>query len=212
VPKGLEEDSGLQGSLPPVAARAVRRALAAREIAYSAEVQRLLDAGLSLMSEGDRSPRVADIVKRAGLSNQAFYRHFESKDELVAAVFDAGIYRLDSYLRHQVEKADSPMDQLHAWIRAVLSQARPAVAAPTKAALAAFRLLPPDSQIRQKPAAGMSVLTEVLTRLGSRDPDSDANAIGLLTFGRLDQLLWQGPVSKTDEEHILEFCLAGLRR
>jgi AcrR family transcriptional regulator len=190
----------------------VRRALAARESAYSGEVQRLLDAGLALMSEGERSPRVADIVKRAGLSNQAYYRHFESKDELVAAVFDAGSYRLDSYLRHQVEKAGSPAAQLRAWIRGVLSQARPAVAAPTRAALAALRLLPADSQLRQKPPVGIGVLTEVLTRLGSLDPDRDANAIGLLAFGRLDQLLWSGSVTKADEEHIVEFCAAGLRR
>jgi AcrR family transcriptional regulator len=164
------------------------------------------------MSGGERSPRVADIVKRAGLSNQAFYRHFESKDELVVAVFDAGIYRLDSYLSHQVDKAATPMDQLRAWIRGVLSQARPAVAAPTRAALAALRLLPPDSQDRRTPPAGVAVLTDVLTKLGSSDPARDANAIGLLTFARLDQLLWSGPASKADEEHVFEFCAAALRR
>ncbi len=212
MPKGSEEAAEQPGALPPVAARVVRRALAARESVYNSEVQRLLDAGLSLMSDGERSPRVMDIVKRAGLSNQAFYRHFESKDELVVALFDFGIYRLDGYLRHQVEKAATPIDQLRVWIRGVLSQARPAVAAPTRAALAAFRLLPADSQVRQKPPAGMDVLTEVLTRLGSSDPGRDANAIGLLTFGRLDQLLWSGPASKADEEYVFDFCAAALRR
>ena len=73
-------------------------------------------------------------------------------------------------------------------------------------------MLPPDSQVRQMPPAGIGVLTEVLTRLGSSDPERDANAIGLLTFGRLDQLLWNGPAPKDDEEHILEFCAAALRR
>jgi AcrR family transcriptional regulator len=211
VARGSEDGAEPIDALPPVAARAVRRALAARESTYNLEVQRLLEAGLSLMSEGEKSPRVVDIVKRAGLSNQAFYRHFEGKDELVAAVFDSGAYRLDTYLRHQVDKAGTPIDQLRAWIRGVLSQARPAVAAQTRAALAAFRLLPVDSQVRQNPPAGMAVLTEILTDLGTSDPERDANAIGLLSFGRLDQLLWSGPPSRADEEHIFEFCLAALK-
>lgn len=212
VAKGSEDGAERVDALPPAAARAVRRALAARETTYNLEVQRLLDAGLGLMSEGDKSPRVVDIVKRAGLSNQAFYRHFESKDELVAAVFDAGAFRLDSYLRHQVDKATAPIDQLRAWVRGVLSQARPAVAAPTRAALAAFRLLPPDSQVRQNPPAGTAALTDVLTRLESPDPERDANAIGLLVFAYLDQLLWSGPATRADEEHIFDFCVAGLNR
>jgi AcrR family transcriptional regulator len=33
---------------------------------------------------------VADIVKRGGLSNQAFYRHFESEDELVVSLRRGG--------------------------------------------------------------------------------------------------------------------------
>jgi len=56
------------------------------------EVQRLLDAGLVAMRRHGtvRSPSVAEIVAEAGLSNDAFYRVFASKDELVLAVLDAG--------------------------------------------------------------------------------------------------------------------------
>ena len=39
-------------------------------------------------------PRVADIVTEAGISNEGFYRHFASKDALVAAILDDGTERL----------------------------------------------------------------------------------------------------------------------
>ena len=43
------------------------------------------------MARGTTSrPRVADIVAEAGLSNDAFYRHFASKDALVAALVEDG--------------------------------------------------------------------------------------------------------------------------
>ena len=53
-------------------------------------------------------PRVADIVAAAGLSNDAFYRHFASKDALVAAILEDGTARLRSYLDHQMAKARRP--------------------------------------------------------------------------------------------------------
>jgi hypothetical protein len=79
----------IDDALPPTAARAVSRSLASRRSTYVEEVQRLLDAGLALMVEGQDAPRVADIVRRSGLSNQAFYRHFASKDELIVAVVES---------------------------------------------------------------------------------------------------------------------------
>src|SRR6476620_1080023 len=89
-----------------VATRIARQTLAARGPDYSAEVRRLLDAGREVMRRNGTSgrARVADIVAAAGLSNEAFYRHFASKDALVAAILDDGALRLRSYLEHQIAK------------------------------------------------------------------------------------------------------------
>ena len=78
-----------------------KQSLARREAQYASEVRRLLDAGLEVMRECGTasSPRVADIVAAAGLSNDAFYRHFASKEALVAAILEDGSARLTSYLR-----------------------------------------------------------------------------------------------------------------
>ena len=81
-----KKDSAERLPATPRAQEAVRRALAARESAYADEVQRLLDAGLEIIRTTEAMPRVSDIVHKAGLSNAAFYRHFPSKDDLVAAV------------------------------------------------------------------------------------------------------------------------------
>ena len=60
---------------------------------------------------------VAAILHRAGVSSRAFYRHFESKDELFLAMLrqesDALADRLDR-IAHDVHGA--PVGQLRAWI------------------------------------------------------------------------------------------------
>jgi AcrR family transcriptional regulator len=199
----------------PVAARTVRRALAARESAYLDEVQRLLDAGLDLMVElGDeRAPRVAEIVARAGLSNQAFYRHFAGKDELIAAVVEAGVHRLERYLRHQLDKVDDPERKVRAWIVGVAAQARrTTVARQTRAAMRNLRQLPIETRQTVSSPATDHLLADALRDAGSPDPQRDAAAISLVTFGRLEQFLWQSPPSDADVEHLTEFCLAAIRR
>ena len=70
-----------------IAEQIAQQTLAKRGAGYVEEVRRLLDAALAVMRAGgpDARARVADIVAAAGLSNDAFYRHFPSKDALVAA-------------------------------------------------------------------------------------------------------------------------------
>ena len=69
-----------------VPAERAMRTLTPRYETYTAEVRRLLDAGFEVMRRtGNVNPRVSEIVRDAGLSNQAFYRHFASKDELLVA-------------------------------------------------------------------------------------------------------------------------------
>ena len=114
----------MQNAIPSPA----QQRLAERGAQYSEEVRRLLDAGLAVMRRcGTTSrPRVADIVAEAGLSNDAFYRHFQSKEALVAALLDDGSTRLASYLAHQMEKPSTPQDTC----RALRSQLDPLSTSP----------------------------------------------------------------------------------
>ena len=116
-----------------VAGRIVRRTLAKRENEYAGEVRRLLDAALEVMGRCGTSsrPRVADIVAAAGLSNEAFYRHFRSKDALVTAILEDGGERLRSYLAHQLAKEPTPEAQVRRWVEGVLAQASGDIAVTT---------------------------------------------------------------------------------
>jgi AcrR family transcriptional regulator len=195
----------------------VQRALAKRETASADEVQRLLTAGLEVMERTGSyaAPKVGDIVRAAGLSNQAFYRHFASRDELVAAVAEAGAHRLVTYAAHQMSKESTPAAQVRAWIVAVLSQAgKSGVADATRAVLWNLRVLPRslgDTETASINAAAGELLGAPLGALGSRDPIRDAAAISDVVFGRLDHHLWGPAPTPADVEHVVGFCVSAIR-
>ena len=73
------------------------------------ELRLLLDAALVVMERnGYADAAVADILREADLSTRSFYRHFESKDQLLCALFrreaEAAAARLDD----KVHSATTP--------------------------------------------------------------------------------------------------------
>ena len=202
----------------PVAADPVttiaQRRLAKREEQYAHEVRRLLDAGLEVMrSSGTASsPRVADIVAAAGLSNDAFYRHFSSKEALVATILEDGTVRLTNYLRHQMDKASSPEDQVRQWVEGVMAQAADEdIAATTRAVLwnagSLSDRIGPD---RPSAAAALAtLLREPFDRMGREDPQTDATLVAHAAIGLLADFLWQrARPTRRQIEHVVAFCLA----
>jgi AcrR family transcriptional regulator len=83
----------------------------------------IIDAAYTCLAEPHSGPiPVAAILQRAGVSTRAFYRHFESKDELFLALLrqESGALadRLDRILD---EVPGDPVDQLKAWIGGMFS-------------------------------------------------------------------------------------------
>ena len=203
---------------PPegVAARIAQRTAATRGPDYAAEVRRLLDAGLQVMTAcGTTSrPRVADIVAAAGLSNDAFYRHFSSKDALVAALLEDGTERLASYLAHQMHKARTPHGEVRRWVEGILSQAGDVdVAASTLAVLWNAGSVGDglDSGRPSSTAPLAALVREPLARLGSRDPDLDASLAAHAVVGRLSDLLWErAQPTRAEIDHLVSFCVAAV--
>ncbi len=196
-----------------VASRIARETLVKRGPDYTGEVRRLLDAGRAVMRRcgtGAR-PRVADIVAEAGLSNDAFYRHFASKDALVAAILDDGTERLVSYLAHQMTKAESAEGRVRRWVEGVLAQASDAESAHTTLAVLWNA---GDLGSRSSPYASTAVrlatlLPEHLGELGCRDPEVDAVLVAHAVVGTLTDLLWQHRRPATrDVDHLVGFVLA----
>ena len=193
-----------------IASRIAQRALAKRGASYTSEVRRLLDAALDIMRErGTGSPpRVADIVAAAGLSNEAFYRHFKSKDALVAALLEDGADRLYSYVEHQVAKETDPREQVRRWVAGVLAQAAADTAATTRAVLWNASSLSTDWATIPPSARLASLLHTPFARLGSANPQFDAELVAHAVFGKLgDYLSAQAEPDAAEIERICGFCL-----
>jgi AcrR family transcriptional regulator len=199
-----------------LAREAVRRRLAPVEQAAESEVRALMDATLTLMREAGtpRAPRVADIVSAAGLSNDAFYRYFASKDALLAAIVEDGARRLVEHVRHQVDKATDPREQLRAGIAAIMKQAvDPDIAAATRAVL---------GNIAQPPVGDSSGWTRVVdelvgvfrdpvARLGSSEPDRQARMVGTLAMATMQYFLWHAEAPPGDEvDGLMTVFLGGI--
>ncbi|WP_326545631.1 TetR/AcrR family transcriptional regulator [Mycolicibacterium sp. ND9-15] len=80
--------------------------------------ERIIEAAYACLSQPHTgSVPVAAILHHAGVSTRAFYRHFESKDELFLAMLreetDGLAQRLD---RVAEEKSWTPAEQVEAWI------------------------------------------------------------------------------------------------
>ncbi len=73
-------------------------------------------ASKSVREQGVRGLNVATVLERARLSTRAFYRHFESKDQLVAAVFVEIIRAEARRLREKMTAAATPVEAVAAWI------------------------------------------------------------------------------------------------
>ena len=204
---------------PPrdVADRIARQTLSKRGADYASEVRRLLDAALAVMRRcGTTShPRVADIVAEAGLSNDAFYRHFPSKDALVAALLEDGAERLTSYLDHQMAKENTPEGKVRRWVEGVLSQAEGDIAATTLAVLWNGGGVSEGPGSGRHPASAplARLLIEPLGALGSVDPALDASLAAHAALGKLSDYLWErAQPTPAEVEHITEFCLTVVNR
>jgi AcrR family transcriptional regulator len=191
----------------------VDRALDERRAAYADEVRRLIDAAYAVMrSTGDIDPRVGDVVRAAGLSNQAFYRHFKSKDELLLAVLTDGQHQLLATLQTRIARAEPGARQVAAWIEGVMAQARNAEAAENTRpfAINGARIADrfPDEWSASREAL-MAPLREAVAVAGG-DPDRDADAIYHLAFGEMeDALKRRVHPTRDDVEHLVQFALRG---
>jgi AcrR family transcriptional regulator len=197
----------------PVAEALADKAVAGRRESYVDEVRRLIDAAFEVMQRtGDIDPSVRDIVRTAGLSNQAFYRHFASKDALLLAVLADGQRQLLDTLRRRVEAKSDPHDQLRAWIDGVMAQARnqPAADATRPFAINGARLadrFPTDL------ARGRDDLIDTLDPTvhalgGNRQA---ASFIADLVLARMnDAIAHRRKPDRGEINELVSFCLAGV--
>lgn len=88
------------------------------KLAPDPEVRRTLVAAASetLREQGVRGLSIAAVLDRAELSTRAFYRHFQSKDQLIAAVFLQIAQVEKRRLAKKMAKTANPVEAVAAWI------------------------------------------------------------------------------------------------
>jgi AcrR family transcriptional regulator len=75
--------------------------------------QTLLDAAVTLIGEvGPRAFTLREVARRAGVSHNAPYRHFVSKDVLLAEVAAEGFDRVTASMQKNMARGRSPLERL----------------------------------------------------------------------------------------------------
>jgi AcrR family transcriptional regulator len=204
-----------------LADKAVERQVEGRRAEYAAEMRRVVDSTFSLVQRtGSLEPSMREILAETGLSTQAFYRYFSSKDELMLALLDDGRRKLVDTLQRRMTASADPAAQVRAWVEGVLAQASTArAAARTRPwALSEQRLaelFPREQQASVDALVGLLARPVGRLRAGapstSKDADAMASMVYQLTFAVLRSHLVADTRPGAGETGILvDFCLKGV--
>jgi AcrR family transcriptional regulator len=180
----------------------------------------LAAASKSVREQGVRGLSIAMVLARAQLSTRAFYRHFESKDQLVAAVFLEMALVEKRRLRRRMTNAATAVDAVAAWIDGRLDLAF------DENIKSDLRYLSSEaqSQIFASPdlvqpayAEMLGPLIEALQRgqehgeFHDVDPVATAESIQGVVWACTERQWATGDCSRAVvRDHVLRFCLRGL--
>jgi AcrR family transcriptional regulator len=206
-----EYGSSMENALaaPSVAARILAASQARqRRPDYTNEVSALLEAARKVIAETGKA-RVADIVDKAGLSNDAFYRYFESKDALIAALIEDGTERLAGLAARGMAGAASPEAQVRVWWETMVGQADPRRAEKTVALIRLSANSNTGLATRQPVRDPLARLLEgPFAGLGSADPRFDSVLVTHAVMSVVSSQMWTGSkLPKRERDYLLRFCL-----
>ena len=191
-------------------------------LAPDPDVRRIIltAASKSIREQGVRRLSIATVLDRAQLSTRAFYRHFESKDELVAAVFLDMARSEMLRLRRKMAAATSPVEAVAAWIdgrldlafdESIKSDLRHLSLEAQSQMFASPELIAPAYAQMLEP------LIEALQRglehgvFDDIDPVADAQAIQGVVWACTERHWATGDSKRAEVRHgVLRFCLRGL--
>lgn len=173
-----------------------------------------------IRDEGVRGLSVSNVLVRAGLGTRAFYRHFASKDHLVAAVFLELANAEARRLERLMAGADDPLDAVVAWIDGRLDLAF------DDGVQSELRQLSVEAQAQMfaSPelvgAAYAAILAPLVAQLERGvqqgrfvdvDPAADALSIQGVLWSSVERHWSTGDQGRAEvRTHVLRFCLRGV--
>src|SRR5450631_3583230 len=109
-----EVDTTDDGNEPAWRERAVSRSLNAARSRAEERVQRFLDAAFELIDEkGSTEFTIQEVIERSKQSLRGFYEYFDSKDELVLALFEETVREADLDIQQAVDTESDALERLH---------------------------------------------------------------------------------------------------
>ncbi|MGO9252734.1 MAG: TetR/AcrR family transcriptional regulator [Mycobacterium sp.] len=180
----------------------------------------LSGASKTLREQGVRGVSIAAILERTGLGTRAFYRHFASKDELVAAVFLDMARVEERRLRRRMASATTEIDAVAAWVdgrldlafnanirsdlrRVSLEAQSQMFASPNLVQPAYAELLKPLSEVLQR-GLQHGVFHDI-------DPVTDAQVVHAVVWAGIERQWRTADCDRDDiRRRALRFCLRGL--
>jgi AcrR family transcriptional regulator len=192
------------------------------KLAPDPDVRRAIVAAASeaLREQGVRGLSVAAVLDRADLSTRAFYRHFESKDHVVAAVFVEMANAEKRRLQRKMAKAGNPVEAVAAWIdgrldlafdESIKSDLRRLSLEAQSQMFAAPELIQPAYEEMLTPL--IEQLKDGLSRgvFHDVDPVTEARSIQGVVWSSTERQWATGDCVRAEvRRHTVQFCLRGL--
>jgi TetR/AcrR family transcriptional regulator len=190
-----------------------KRALRPTSIMVQAAIELSVEAGTASFT-------VQDVLERANVSLQTFYRHFRSKDDLLLAVIEESVRTATESFREKAMRLADPVARVGSVVKAPFISRRDTRLSPT-ITREHLRLL--DGHAREVRGADDSyreLLTEAIVaaqeagRFPGVDAIEEAEMIMTLVLSRYHNLVLGVETRSHAREasHIWAFCLAALSR
>jgi AcrR family transcriptional regulator len=198
-----------------VAPRTRRRDKLAPDTAVRREI--LAAASTVMREQGISKLSIGAVLERAALGTRAFYRHFDSRDELVAALFLDMARAEERRLRRRMASATTEIDAVAAWIDGRLDLAFDDNLKSDLRHLSLEAQSQSHALVQPAYAEMLKPLSDALRR-GLRggvfpriDPVTDAQFIHGVVWAGINRQWATGDCDRDDlRERMLRFCLRGL--
>jgi TetR/AcrR family transcriptional regulator, transcriptional repressor for nem operon len=90
-------------------------------------------AAQKMRESGTEGPGVAEIMQAAGLTHGGFYKHFDSRDDLVAEAVEAAVAQSREGIGEVIEGADDPLAAFVDWYLSPAHRDEPGTGCPVVA-------------------------------------------------------------------------------
>jgi len=180
----------------------------------------IIEASLAIVQEEGIDPfRVSHVLDRMQLSTRAFYRHFDSKDKLVTAMF-AETARVETARLKQRMADQNPVRAVVAWIEGRLDLAfdqqvesdsrQLSIAAHTQVFTSPELVSPAYGEIL-RPLIDQIIRGKRLGLFAAGHPFEEAMSIDGVVWANIERQWATGTCDRSFvRQHVLRFCLRGL--